>query len=72
MDRIRPRSLRCVEDAIDREIALGSRRRSEENRIVGEPHGEAIGIGLRVGHDRSQAQRANRAQDANRDLARVQ
>ena len=71
MDGLRSGALRRVEDPVDREVALGRRRRPEEERLVRVRDVERGPVALRVDADRADAELAQRAEDADRDLPPV-
>jgi hypothetical protein len=63
--------LRRVEDAVDREVALGRRRRPQEVRLVGVRDVQRGAIALGIDADRADPELAQRAEDADRDLPPV-
>ena len=71
VDRLRPRLLRDLDDPLDIQVALGRRRRPQQVRLIGEANGRSLAVGLRVDADGPDAHLAQRAHDANRDLAAI-
>jgi CDP-diacylglycerol---glycerol-3-phosphate 3-phosphatidyltransferase len=71
MDGLRPGALRDIENTLDREVALGRRSRSEEERFVrvGDVQRSAVALGIDT--DRADAELAKCAEDADRDLSAV-
>ena len=71
MNGLRAGPLRSVEDAVDREVALGRRRRPEEERLVRVRDVQRGPVALRVDADRADPELAQRPEDADRDLPSV-
>ena len=71
MDGPRPGALGRVEDPVDREVAHGRRRRSEQERLVRVGDVQRGPIALRVDRDRADAELAQRPEDADRDLSSI-
>ena len=71
MDRLRVGDFRRGDDRRHVEVAVGRRRRTDADRLVG--HGDVLEVAIDGGmhRDRADAQRVARAQDAQRDLAAV-
>ena len=60
-----------LEDALDVEVALGRRRAAEQVRLVGALDVQRVAIELRVDRHGRDAHLAQRAGDADRDLAAI-
>ena len=71
VNRVRPRPLRRVEDPLLVEVALGRRAGPEEEGLVGLRDVERAPVGLRVHGDGTDPELAQRAEDADGDLATV-
>ena len=71
MHRVRARTARRVENAIDAEIALARRARTDGVRLVRVAHVRGQSIALRVDSDTGQAHFAARARDAHGNLAPI-
>ena len=71
MDRLGSRSLRRVDQLVDRQVALGSRTGPEQVGLIGalDVHGVAIDLG--VDGDRGDPELLTSAHDSDRDLAAV-
>ena len=71
MDRPRAGAQRGLDEHVPAEVALGCRTRADEVRLVGGANVRAPPVGLRVDGDTAEAELAQRAKDADRDLAAV-
>ena len=71
MDRLGARALRRLEHALDREVGLGRRSRTDPDRVVGETRVRRAGVGVGVDGDGADPERFEGADDADRDLAAV-
>ena len=71
MDRLGAGTLRGVEDALGREVALGRRRRPEQERLVRVRDVKCGAIAFGVDADCADVELAERAKDADRDLPPV-
>jgi CDP-diacylglycerol--glycerol-3-phosphate 3-phosphatidyltransferase len=71
MDCLRSSALGGVQNAIDREVALGRRSRPEEESLVRVRDVERGAIALGIDSDRADAELAEGAEDADRDLPTV-
>ena len=71
MDAVGARGLRGGDQALVRQIALRGRRRTDVNRLVGQPHMQRVAVGVGIDGDRAQAQAARGADDAAGNLAAI-
>ncbi len=71
MDRVGARPVRGFEDAVDAEIALAHRRRTDPDRLVGEGDVRRVAVGVGVDRDGAVAHVARRPHDPPRDLAAI-
>jgi hypothetical protein len=71
MDGGSPRPLGDLDDPVYLEIALTSRRRTDEMRLVRHLHEKCLRIGLRIDRDRAHPQPLGSTDDAAGDLAAV-
>ena len=60
-----------LEEALDVQVRLGRRRRTEEVGLVGATHVQRVAVGLGVDGDRGDAELLEGADDANRYFAAV-
>ena len=71
MDRVRPGLLRRSDDLVAHEIAFGGGRGADMHRLVGLPHMQRPGVGVRIDRDRGHAHGARGADDAAGNLAAI-
>ena len=71
MDRVRAGDLAGRDDRGDVQVGLARRRRTDADRLVGEPHMHGVGIRRRMHGDGRDAHFLAGAVDAQRDLAAV-
>ena len=71
MDRVAAGDHRGGDDGRRGQVRPLRVRRADADRLVGEPDGQRLAVGLAVGHDRLDAQRPAGTQDAQRDLPPV-
>ena len=71
VDRLRARPQRRLDEHVAAEVALRRRPGADEVRLVRGPHVRAPPVGLRVDGDAADAELAQRAEHADRDLAAV-
>ena len=66
-----PGDERGGDDVGDVEVAAGRRRGADAEALVGQLHGQRVGVGLGMDHDRADAELTAGADDAQGDLAAV-
>ena len=71
MDRLCARALRDLDDAVAAQVALGRRPRPEQVGLVRDGDVQLVAIGLGVDGDGRDPELAERAEDADRDLAAI-
>jgi hypothetical protein len=71
MDRLGARAERRLDQHVAAQVALGSRSRPDEVRLVRSAHVQPSAVGLRVDRDAADPQLAQRAEDADDDLPAV-
>ena len=71
VDRIGSRNNRGGEQVRDVQVGVFGGRRADADGLVGQQHGERLGVGLGVGHHRLDSKFAGRPQHAQRDLSPV-
>jgi hypothetical protein len=60
-----------VDDSVDQEIALGSRRRADQHRLVGHFDMQRVAVGLGIDGDRLDPHAAGSLNDPAGDLAAI-
>ncbi len=71
VNRLRARAQRRLDEHVAAEVALRGRSGADEVRLVGGAHVRAPPVGLRVDGHATDPELAQRAEDADRDLAAV-
>jgi hypothetical protein len=71
MDGVGVRDLRRGDDAVDVQVAAARRRRPDAHGLVRQRHVARVAVGLGIHHHDLAAERATRAQHAQRDLSAV-
>ncbi len=71
MHRLRPGRPTRLDNPVDAQIAVGRRRRPDQDRLVGLAHMQCLRIGLGIDRDRRDPHPPCRADDAAGDLAAI-
>ena len=71
MDRARPGAQRGLDERLDLQVALRRGRRPDQVRLVGVRDVQRAAVRLRIDGDRAEPELAQRARDADRDLASI-
>src|SRR5262245_39355353 len=71
MHALRARPAGRIDQLVDGEIALGPRRRPDQDSLIADPRMERASIGLRVDCDRAHAEPSRRTRNTNRNLATI-
>src|SRR6266478_5344415 len=71
MHALRTRPAGRVDQLVGGEVALGRRRRPDQDRLIADSGVESPGVGLRIHGDRAHAEPCRRTRNTNRDLATI-
>jgi hypothetical protein len=71
MDRLRARGERSGDDLLAHKVALTRRRRPDMHRLIGLPHMQRLGVGIRIDRDRADTHLARRADNPAGNLAAI-